>query len=364
MLGARQVGKSTLARKVVAAARGPTHYFDLEKEADVQALAEPWRALEPLEGLVVLDEVQRRPDLFPTLRVLADRSRGARFLVLGSAAPELLKQTSETLAGRVAFFHLPPLGLAEVGMARADRLWLRGGFPRAYTLGSDLESAEWRRAFVRTFIERDVPLLAPGIATGAVRRLWSMLAHVHAQTLNSSELGRSLGVADTTVRGYLDLLVSTFVVRELRPWHENIAKRQVKAPKVYIADSGLLHTLLDIDSRSALDRHPRVGASWEGFCLEAVIQHLGARADQCFFWATHAGAELDLMVVSGGQRRGFEIKLADAPSLTPSMRSSLETLGLSSIDVIYPGERTYSLHDRVRAVPLERLFEEVEALVR
>jgi predicted AAA+ superfamily ATPase len=362
LLGARQVGKSTLARQVAAASRGPTHFYDLEHAPDLRALESPSRALEPLKGLVVLDEVQRRPELFPALRVLADRPKGARFLVLGSASPDLLRQSSESLAGRVGFHQLPPLDLQEVAVPALDRLWLRGGFPRSFTERNDDRSAVWRRNFVATFLERDLPQLGVTIPSGVLGRFWSMVASVHGQVLNSSELGRALGVADHTVRRYLDLLTATFMVRQLRPWHENLTKRQVKAPKLYVSDSGLLHTLLDLDTRAQLERHAIVGASWEGFCVEQVVQHLKARVDQCYFWATHAGAELDLLVMSGGGRRGFEVKLTDAPTLTPSMRSAVADLKLDRLDVLHSGSRTFSLGERTYAVSMRRLLEDVPPL--
>ncbi|MBS1153604.1 MAG: family ATPase [Myxococcaceae bacterium] len=359
LLGARQVGKSTLAQQVVKRYRGPSEYVDLEEQASLRALESPESFLGSKTGLVVLDEVQRRPELFPVLRVLADRASGPRFLVLGSASPELLKQTSETLAGRIAFHHLPPFDLSEVGANRQRRLWLRGGFPRAFTAHSDAESAEWRRNFVKTFVERDLPQLGVRIPGTTLGRFWAILSHVHGQTLNWSELGRSMGVADHTVRHYLDTLAQAFVVRVLPPWHENISKRQVKSPKAWVADSGVLHSLLDIDTFSALERHPKLGASFEGHCIEQLIGHLKARPEQCYFWATQAGAELDLLVVRGGERRGFEIKYTDAPALTASMRSALEDLKLDSLEVIYPGKRTYSLHARVRAVPVSRLLQDI-----
>jgi len=354
LLGPRQVGKSTLAREIAGAFRKATT-FDLENPPDERRLAEPGQALAPLRGLVVIDEIQTRPDLFSVLRVLADRPRTpARFLLLGSAAPDLLQRGSETLAGRVAFHELTGFDLSEVG-ANATKLWLRGGFPPSFTAKTLATSAAWRRDFVRTFLERDIPQLGITIPTNALRRFWSMLAHVHGQVTHWSELGRSLAVADTTVRRYLDVLVSALVVTELRPWHENISKRQVKAPKVYVKDSGLLHTLLDVETREQLDGHAKVGASWEGFCVEQVIARLGARRDQTYFWATHAGAELDLLVVAGGKRRGFEMKYSDAPSVTPSMRAALLDLRLDSLDVIHSGKETYPLADRVRAVALERI---------
>ena len=355
LLGPRQVGKSTLAREIARAFKTSTT-FDLENPPDERRLSEPTQALSPLRGLVVIDEIQARSDLFAVLRVLADRARTpARFLLLGSAAPDLLQRGAETLAGRVAFHELTGFDVSETGAKRARTLWLRGGFPPSYTAKTLVASAGWRRDFVRTFLERDVPQLGVTIPTNALRRFWSMLAHVHGQVTNWSELGRSLAVADTTVRRYLDVLVSALVVTELKPWHENISKRQVKAPKVYVKDSGLLHTLLDIETQEQLDGHAKVGASWEGFCVEQVLARLGARRDQAYFWATHAGAELDLLVVAGGKRRGFEMKYSDAPSVTPSMRAALLDLRLDSLDVIHSGKETYPLADRVRAVALERV---------
>jgi uncharacterized protein len=361
ILGPRQIGKSTLAREVARSLKGSTTYFDLESAADQRRLAEPSHTLAPLKGLVILDEIQLRPDIFPALRVLADRPRKpARFLVLGSASPHLLKQSSETLAGRIAFYELPGLSLDEVSTKNLRRLWLRGGFPRAFVARTNGESARWRRDFVRTFLERDLPQLEIRTPASALSRFWSMLAHVHGQTMNWSELGRSMAVADTTVRDYVDILESTLVVRTLKPWHENISKRQVKAPKVFVRDSGLLHTLLDIETQDDLDVHPKVGASWEGFVMNEVLARTGARADQSYFWATHAGAELDLLIVQGKTRRGFEMKLTDAPSVTPSMKAALNDLRLDSIDVIHAGDETYPLGERIRAVAASRILKDVE----
>ncbi|MBI5367396.1 MAG: ATP-binding protein [Planctomycetes bacterium] len=363
LLGPRQVGKTTLALAVAEGWRGPSTRFDLEDPADLARLADPGLALQDLRGLVVLDEIQRRPDLFPFLRVLADR-RGppARFLVLGSASPPLLRQSSESLAGRIAFHELGGLALDEVGPDSAARLWLRGGFPRSFLARTGAESSEWRRHFVRTFLERDLPGLGVTTASATLARFWSMLAHYHAQILNSSELARAFGVSDVTVRRYLDLLASAFVVRQLPPWHENLGKRQVKSPKIYLRDSGLLHALLGLETGEDLDRHPKVGASWEGFALDAIVRRLGARPEETWFWATHGGAELDLFVSRGGRRRGFEFKRSSAPALTPSMRSALADLRLDSLDVIYPGDATFALAPRVRAVGFAHLLRDVPEL--
>lgn len=362
LLGARQVGKTTLARQLAADVPRSV-LFDLERAADVARLADPELTLGPLRGVVVLDEIHRRPDLFSALRVLADRPRTpARYLVLGSAAPELLRQGAESLAGRIAFHELSGLSLDEAGAGALERLWLRGGFPRSLTAHSSAESASWRRAFVRAFLERDVPQLGIGIPAATLERFWSMLAHYHGQVWNASEFGRSFGVSHHAVRRYLEALEATFMLRVLQPWAENLAKRQVKSPKVYVRDSGLLHTLLDIDDLDHLERHPKVGASWEGFILEALIQRLGARSDQCYFWATHTGAELDLLVIDGQRRYGFEIKRTTAPSVTPSMRHALADLGLTQLDVVHAGVETFPLARSVRAVAARRLLDDVVPL--
>ena len=303
IIGARQAGKTTLARAVAKRHRGPVTHFDLEDTADLARLADPRLALGDLRGLVILDEIQRRPEIFPTLRVLADRRpRRVRFLVLGSASPDLLRQGSESLAGRIHYHELKGLSLSDVGRTRLKRLWLRGGFPRSFLAKSETESVAWRGALIRTFLERDLPQLGVQIPAETLRRFWTMVAHVHGQTWNASEFGRAFGMADTTVRRYLDLLTATFLVRQLQPFHENLAKRQVKAPKLYVSDSGLLHSLLGLHDERDLEGHPKVGASWEGFALDEVVRRMGARAEDCYFWATHAGAELDLLIVRGRRR--------------------------------------------------------------
>ncbi len=363
ILGARQVGKTTLARMVAGRSRRQTEFFDLENPEDLARLHDPMLALKDLKGLVVIDEIHRVSDLFPVLRVLADRPRTpARFLVLGSASPELLRQGSETLAGRIAYHELGAFCLEEVGAKRHSRLWLRGGMPRSYLARSERDSHEWRRSFIQTFLERDLPQLGININSATMRRFWTMLAHYHGQTWNASEFGRSFGVADTTVRGYLDRLAAALVVRQLLPWHENISKRQVRAPKIYVADSGLLHTLLNLRTRSDLEGHPKIGASWEGFAIEQVRWQLGAERDECFFWATHAGAELDLLVVRGRTRIGFEIKRTTAPKVTPSMRHALKDLKLQRLDVVHAGESSFPLAKKIRAVSLSRLLSDLEPL--
>lgn len=363
LLGARQVGKTTLARALSAEWREPVTRFDLEDPDDLARLSEPKLALQGIEGLVVLDEIQRRPEMFPVLRVLVDRpDRSTRFLILGSAGPDLLRQSSETLAGRIVYHELGGFAVDEVGLGAGDRLWDRGGFPRSFLAATAADSFEWRRGFVRTFVERDLPILGVQIPPPTLHRFWQMLAHYHGQIWNGAELGRALGVSATTVRRYLDLLDAALVVKVLPPWFENISKRQVKSPKVYIRDPGLLHALLGVEDLESLLGHPKVGASWEGFVLSELARHLGTRPEELYFWASHGGAELDLLVVRGGRRRGFEVKRTTAPSSTRSMHAARESLGLDRIDVIHAGEHTFPLAKGIRAVAFERMFEDVEPL--
>jgi uncharacterized protein len=363
ILGARQVGKTTLARQLVARTDTPTTVFDLENPVDLARLDDPMLALRDLSGLVVLDEIQRRPTLFPVLRVLADRPQSsARFLVLGSASPTLLQQSSESLAGRIHYHELGGFALDEVGQYATERLWRRGGFPPAFLAASDAASAEWRRDFVRTFLERDLPQLGVRVPAITLRRFWTMLAHYHAQVWNGAELARAFGVSAPTVRHYLDTLTAALVLRQLPPWFENLGKRQVEAPKVYIADSGLLHTLLNVPTQADLEGHPKVGASWEGFALGEVMTRLGAQPEECFFWATHAGAELDLLVVRGNRRWGFEFKRTVAPRLTRSMHSALADLRLERLEVVHAGDQTFPLADTVRALALGRLLDDLDPL--
>lgn len=349
LLGPRQCGKTTLARRFVPARS--LNYFDLEDPSSLARLSEPETALRPLRGLVVIDEIQRRPNLFALLRVLADRRPlPARFLILGSASPDLLRQASESLAGRVETVWMGGFALADLGVGAQARHWLRGGFPLAYTSRTDADSLAWRRPFLRTFVERDLPQLGVTIPSAALHRFWSMVAHYHAQTWNGAELARALAIGESTVRRYLDLMTGVFMVRQLAPWFENIGKRQVKAPKVYIRDSGLLHALLGVGTRYELEHHPKVGASWEGYAVEEVLA--AWRPDDAYYWATHQGAELDLLMFVRGGRVGVECKRADAPTLTPSMRTALSDLGLDRLYVVYPGVRRYSLAPRVDVVPL------------
>ena len=353
LIGARQVGKTTLARRVVDGASGPVTFFDLEDPTDAARLSDPKLALDPLEGLVVIDEVQRRERLFELLRVLVDRpGNTTRFLVLGSAGPDLLRQSSETLAGRIAYHELTPFRIDETGAESVDRLWLRGGFPPSFLAPDETASLRWRNAFIRTFLERDLPQLGVSVPAATMRRFWTMVAHYHGGHWKNAEIGRALGVSGPTVNTYLDTLVDALVVRRLAPWYENLKKRQVKAPRVYVADTGLLHALLALDSSPALLGHPKAGASWEGFAMQEVVRILGVDWDQCYYWATHQGAELDLLVFHRGRRVGFEFKRASAPRLTRSMHSAVTDLMLDRLFVVFPGRSRFPLREQVEAVGL------------
>jgi len=358
ILGPRQCGKTTLARQFVPP--DSTAYFDLEDPLSLARLDEPMTALRDLSGLVVIDEVQRRPELFPILRVLADRTPlPARFLILGSAAPDLLRQSSESLAGRMETVPLSGFTINDVGMSAHQVHWLRGGFPLSFLATSDSNSVAWRKSFIQTLLERDIPSFGLGTPAPTLFRFWTMLAHYHGQVWNAAEPARSLGIGETSVRRYLDLLEGVYMVRQLQPWHENLKKRQVKSPKVYIRDSGLLHQLLGIRTLPELLSHPKCGASWEGYVIEEIISSV--QPDEVYFWATHAGAELDLLLFKDGRRFGVEIKRADAPRLTPSIRTALEDLRLDRLVVIYPGERRYALAEQVEVVPLMDLLERLTA---
>jgi uncharacterized protein len=361
ILGPRQVGKTVLARSL--AETGGSTWFDLEDPADLRRLEDASTTLRDLRGLVVIDEVQRRPDLFPLLRVLADRPRRpARFLVLGSAAPALLKQSSESLAGRIVFHELGGFSLADVGSRHWRKLWLRGGFPRSFLDRAERGSVEWRRHLIQTYLERDLPVLGSRVPGSTMERFWSMLAHYHGQVWDASDLARSFGVSHPTVRRYLDTLIDTFMIRALQPWHENLGKRQVKSPKIYFRDTGLLHVLLGLGSRFDLERHPKLGASFEGFALDTVVRTLGASRSECFFWSTHAGAELDLLVMRGNRRLGFEFKHTDAPGVTKSMRIAQQDLRLDELVVVHAGEDSYPLGAGIRAVALPRVLQDVRPL--
>jgi len=349
LIGPRQCGKTTLARALVS--KESLNYFDLEDPSSLSRLSEPLSAFRDLRGVVVIDEVQRRPELFPVLRVLADRVPiPSRFLILGSASPELLRQSSESLAGRMETVSMGGFGLAEVGWAYQSRHWRRGGFPLSFLARTEADSFSWRKNFVQTFLERDLPQLGVRIAASALLRFWTMLAHCHGQIWNAAEPARSLGIGETAVRRYLDVLTDVFMVRQLQPWYANLKKRQVKSPKIYFRDMGLLHCLLGISTERGLVTHPRLGASWEGYVVEEVLRAVVPQ--ESFFWATHSGAEIDLVLVKGGKLWGVECKRSDAPQMTPSMGTALRDLSLEHIAVIYPGEKRYPLGDRVTVVPL------------
>ncbi len=352
LTGPRQSGKTTLAREILS--EESANYFDLEDPVSLARLEEARTALEPLRGLVVIDEVQRRPDLFPVLRVLADRrGQPARFLMLGSASGDLMRQSSESLAGRTERIEIGGFVLAELGADSASKLWRRGGFPPAYLARTEPDSLAWRKQFIQTLLERDLPQWGVRVPAVALSRFWTMVAHYHGQVWNAAEPARALGVNPTTSRRYLDLLTDAHVIRQLQPWHANLGKRQVKSPKVYVRDSGLLHQLLGLESEKALLSHPKLGTSWEGFVVEQVIAT--EPHDEVWFWATHQGAEIDLLLRRGDRLLGVECKRADAPRITPSIRIALADLGLARVAIVYPGDRRFALDERVEAVPLTAL---------
>ena len=349
LLGPRQCGKTTLSHQLKLDQK--VTFFDLESLPDQRRLQNPELALGELDGLIVLDEIQEIPELFPTLRVLADRpDQPARFLILGSASPALIQSASETLAGRVEFVELSGFDLSETGTEAMDTLWLRGGFPRSFLSETEDDSLSWREGFIRTFLERDMSQLGIRIPAVAMRRFWTMLAHYHGQTWNASEISRSMGLSDKTVRSYLDILSGTYMVRQLQPWYENLGKRQVKSPKIYFRDSGLLHSLLDIPDRHSLLGHPKCGASWEGFALEQVLDIF--EPNQAYFWGVHAGGELDLVFPLKGKLYGFEFKFSEAPLVTASMHKAVEDLKLESLYVIYPGRHAFPVAEKITAYPL------------
>lgn len=361
LLGPRQVGKTTLARMYVQEqCGGNARFFDLEKALDLARLDNPMLALsaEP-DKLIVIDEIQMRPDLFPVLRVLVDDPAHKRkILILGSASRDLIRQSSETLAGRIGYIELPPFSLKEASDMR--RLWLRGGFPISYLAANESDSFLWRESYITTFLERDIPNLGFNIPPQQLRRFWLMLAHYHGQTFNASEIAKSLGVSDHTSRRYIDILAGTFMVRQLLPWFENIQKRQVKSPKIYFRDSGILHTLLNIYEAAQLETYPKLGAFWEGFALEEIIKAYELNAEECFFWATQADAELDLLVFKKGKRLGFEFKYTDVPKVTKSMRIAIQDLQLDHLYVIYPHNDTFPLDEKITAQGLDATVENAQ----
>jgi len=352
LTGPRQCGKTTLARELLP--EDSVNYFDLEDPTSLARLDEPKTALEPLRGLVVIDEIQRRPDLFPVLRVLADRrGRPAQFLILGSASGDLMRQSSESLAGRLEQIAIGGFTLSELGPESALTLWRRGGFPLSYLARNERDSLAWRKQFIQALLERDLPQWGVRVPAVALLRFWTMLAHYHGQTWNAAEPARALGVNPSTSRRYLDLLTDALVIRQLQPWHANLGKRQVKSPKVYVRDSGLLHQLLGLGTEKQLLSHPKVGASWEGFVIEQILA--SEPHDEAWFWGTHQGAEIDLLLRRGDRLLGVECKRADAPRITPSIRIALEDLGLERVAIAYPGSQRFGLTDRVEAVPITTL---------
>jgi len=360
LIGPRQCGKTTLARQIVSP--DSSNYFDLENPVSLQRLEQPMTALQDLSGVIVIDEIQRKPDLFPILRVLSDRDPlPARFLILGSASPALLRQSSESLAGRITIISMSGFSLGEVGVESQKKHWRRGGFPLSFLADTEKESTEWRKDFVSTFLERDVPQFGVKIPSTSLFRFWSVLAHYHGQIWNVAEAARTLNIGETTARRYIDLLQDLFMIRQLQPWYANLSKRQVKSPKVFFRDTGLLHYLLGIKSEHELNLHPRLGASWEGYVIEEVIKV--AQPDEVYFWATHSGAELDLMLIKDGKRIGVECKRMDAPKSTPSMRTSIQDLELNKLVVVYPGAQAYSLGDRISVLPLATVATAPEKLI-
>lgn len=353
ILGPRQVGKTTLARDYAEACGLSSTRFDLEDVTDLARLETPKLALQSLTGLIIIDEIQRRPDLFPTLRVLVDQHQNQNFLILGSASRDLIQQSSETLAGRISYLELTPFSLNEV--LNSEILWLRGGFPKSYLAPDDDVSWSWRQDYIATFLERDIPNLGFRIPSAQLRRFWMMLSHCHGQIFNASTLGQALGVSHTTARHYLDILTGTFMIRELQPWFENIKKRQVKSSKIYFRDSGILHSLVGIRNQQQLDVYPKLGASWEGFALEEIIRAYNGKAENCYFWAVHNHAELDLLLIQDGQRLGFEIKYTDQPSLTRSMQTALDMLHLDQLTIFIPGSAEFPLSSQVDVKGIDNL---------
>lgn len=352
LLGARQCGKTTLAKQIPHA-----HFFDLENPSDLSQLDDPKLALESLKGLIIIDEIQQKPNLFPLLRYLVDSQHAQRYLILGSASRDLIRQSAETLAGRISYYHLHGFHLREVGINHQKALWMRGGFPRSFLAPTEEESLQWREAYITTFLERDIPQLGIRIPAQTLRRFWTMLSHYHGQLLNASEIGRSFGISDMTVRKYIDILAGTFMVRVLYPWHTNIGKRLVKSQKIYISDSGLFHALQSIEDEHQLLAHPKLGASWEGFALEMIAQTLGYEDERLFFWKTHGGTELDLFWQQKGKNWGVELKYASAPRMSKSMHSALHDLQLAHLWIVIPEGESSLLRKNVTVIPLSQVAE-------
>ncbi|MGE5340687.1 MAG: ATP-binding protein [Candidatus Omnitrophota bacterium] len=350
ILGPRQCGKTTISKEFHA-----QHFFDLENPRDTTRLEHPQLALENLTGLIVIDEVQRMPDLFPLIRYMVDNNPNQKFLVLGSASRDLLRQSSESLAGRIGYYNLEGFGISDVGTENFKQLWIRGGFPRSFIAASDEESLIWRENYITTFLEKDIPQLGIQIPAQSLRRFWKMLSHYHARVINYSELGRSFGISDTTIKKYIDILESTFMVRVHPPWYANVGKRLVKSPKIYIKDSGIFHSLMAIETEEQLEVHHKLGASWEGFALECVARSINKRNEEMYFWSTFSGAEVDLCWQKGGKNWGVEFKYMDAPKLTKSMHSAIKDLELEHLWIIYPGNERYRLEKMITVLPLKQI---------
>ncbi len=356
ILGARQCGKTTLASQFSSQWPGKVTFFDLENPLDVRRLEEPLLALEGLDGLIVLDEIQRVPELFPVVRVLADRSnKKAKFLILGSASRDLIKQSSESLAGRISYLEMGGFSLALVGAGKEEKLWVRGAFPRSFLAPSEAASYQWRQDFIATFLERDIPQLGFNIPAKSLGRFWQMLAHYHGQIFNASEIGKSLGVSDHTAQRYLDLLSGTFMIRQLRAWHYNTKKRIIKRPKIYFRDTGILHALFSLENKKDVFNHPKLGASWEGFALEETIKAIGLKDNEAFFWGVHTSAELDLLFQRKGRLYGIEVKYAQAPGFAKSMATAFDELNLTHLWVIYPGKKIYKLNQTTTVLPISEI---------
>lgn len=355
ILGPRQCGKTTLSRQLSSQWSKNVTIFDLENPRDAQRLHEPLLALENIEGLIIIDEIQRYPDLFPVLRVLADQNKKAKFLILGSASRDLIRQSSESLAGRISYAEIGGFSLQLLGASKAEKLWIRGTFPRSFLASSEAASYQWRQDFIATFLERDIPQLGINIPAKSLGRFWKMLAHYHGQIFNASEIGKSLSVSDHTAQRYLDLLSGTFMVRQLRPWYYNTKKRIIKRPKIYFRDSGILHALFTLEGKKDILLHPKLGASWEGFALEEAIKTARLKEDEAFFWGVHAAAEIDMVFQKKGELYGVEVKYTQAPNLTQSMRSALKELSLKHLWIIYPGKESYPLDRNVTVISLADL---------
>jgi uncharacterized protein len=356
ILGPRQCGKTTLAHQFARMnSKTPITFFDFENPQDLAKFDHPLLALQDLSGIIIIDEIQRKPELFPTIRVLVDKNPKAKYLVLGSASRDLIAQSSESLAGRISYVEMGGFSLDTISVNHMEKLWVRGSFPRSYLAKTNESSFQWRQDFISTFLERDVPNLGIRIPAPSLRRFWMMLSHYHGQIFNASEIGKSLGISDTTARRYLDILSGTFIIRQLQPWYYNTKKRLVKRPKLYFRDSGIINTFLSTVDNTQLMRHPKLGSSWEGFALEQAIQYLNLKEEEVFFWAVHTGAEIDMVFKKNGRLWGIECKYHDAPKMTKSIISAQSELSLEHVWIIYPGKKSYQLNKHTSVIPLSKL---------